>query len=152
MADPPGRVAADGRNEGGDVSIQGLTVMARTDPGQSSRRTASPSLKESPARDDRDLTEVTKVNWMWLDFPLMAVFFLAVAGIPLWLVLKRPDFSGQPGVGSLQAEMHAQRLIELRQQSWREMADRPANALHGDGSDLLRLRLAVPAEAGSGAR
>jgi hypothetical protein len=26
----------------------------------------------------------------------MAVFFLAVAGIPLWLVLRRPDFGAAP--------------------------------------------------------
>jgi len=30
-------------------------------------------------------------SWFWLNVPLMAVFFLATAGIPLWLVLKRPD-------------------------------------------------------------
>jgi len=36
------------------------------------------------------------VNWLWLNISLMAVFFLAVAGIPLWLVLRRPDFAGVP--------------------------------------------------------
>jgi hypothetical protein len=36
------------------------------------------------------------VNWLWLNIPLMAVFFLAVAGIPLWLVLRRPDFAAVP--------------------------------------------------------
>lgn len=36
------------------------------------------------------------MNWLWLNVPLMAVFFLAVAGIPLWLVLRRPDFSVAP--------------------------------------------------------
>jgi hypothetical protein len=36
------------------------------------------------------------VNWLWLDVPLMAVFFLAVAGIPLWLVLRWPDFAAAP--------------------------------------------------------
>jgi hypothetical protein len=36
------------------------------------------------------------VNWLWLNIPLMAVFFIAVAGIPLWLVLRRPDFGPQP--------------------------------------------------------
>jgi hypothetical protein len=30
-------------------------------------------------------------SWFWLNVPLMAVFFLATAGIPLWLVLRRPD-------------------------------------------------------------
>ena len=32
------------------------------------------------------------MNWLWLNIPLMAVFSVAVAGIPLWLVLRRPDF------------------------------------------------------------
>jgi len=31
------------------------------------------------------------MSWMWLNLPLGALIFLAVAGIPLWLVLKRPD-------------------------------------------------------------
>jgi hypothetical protein len=33
-------------------------------------------------------------TWLWLNIPLSAVFFLATAGIPLWLVLTRPDWSG----------------------------------------------------------
>ncbi len=33
-------------------------------------------------------------SWFWLNVPLMAALFLATAGIPLWLVLKRPDWSG----------------------------------------------------------
>ena len=31
------------------------------------------------------------MSWMWLNLPLGALIFLAVAGIPLWMVLKRPD-------------------------------------------------------------
>jgi hypothetical protein len=31
------------------------------------------------------------VSWFWLNVPLMAVFFLAWSGIPLWLVLRHPD-------------------------------------------------------------
>jgi hypothetical protein len=31
------------------------------------------------------------VNWLWLNIPLMAVFFIAMTGIPLWLVWKHPD-------------------------------------------------------------
>jgi hypothetical protein len=31
------------------------------------------------------------VNWLWLNIPLMAVFFLAMTGVPLWLVFKHPD-------------------------------------------------------------
>ena len=29
--------------------------------------------------------------WFWLNIPLAAAFFAAWAGIPLWLVIKRPD-------------------------------------------------------------
>ena len=32
------------------------------------------------------------MNWLWLNIPLMVLFAAAVAGIPLWLVLRRPDF------------------------------------------------------------
>jgi hypothetical protein len=91
------------------------------------------------------------VSWMWLNIPLMVLVVLAVAGIPLWLVLTRPEYSGRPD-GSLPPEPDAQRLVELREQSRREMTDRPANARHGDGSDLVRLRPGVPARAGSAAR
>jgi hypothetical protein len=31
------------------------------------------------------------VNWLWLNVPLMAVFFLAMTGVPLWLVCRHPD-------------------------------------------------------------
>jgi hypothetical protein len=31
------------------------------------------------------------VNWLWLNIPPMAAFFLAMTGIPLWLVFKHPD-------------------------------------------------------------
>jgi hypothetical protein len=31
------------------------------------------------------------VNWLWINIPLMAAFFLAMTGIPLWLVFKHPD-------------------------------------------------------------
>jgi hypothetical protein len=36
------------------------------------------------------------VNWFWLNVPLMAVFFLAITGIPLWLVFKHPDTGPVP--------------------------------------------------------
>ena len=31
------------------------------------------------------------MNWLWLNVPLMAVFFLAMTGVPLWLVSRHPD-------------------------------------------------------------
>ena len=36
------------------------------------------------------------MSWLWLNIPLMALFAAAVAGIPLWLVLRRPDFGPEP--------------------------------------------------------
>jgi hypothetical protein len=42
------------------------------------------------------------VNWLWLNIPLMATFFLAMTGIPLWLVFRRPD------TGPLPAAVRAQ--------------------------------------------
>jgi hypothetical protein len=31
------------------------------------------------------------MSWLWLNIPLMAAFSLAVAGVPMWLVLRRPE-------------------------------------------------------------
>jgi hypothetical protein len=38
------------------------------------------------------------VNWLWLNIPLMAAFFLTMTGIPLWIVFKHPDH--RPGLKS----------------------------------------------------
>lgn len=47
------------------------------------------------------------MNWFWLNIPLMAIFFLAITGIPLWLVLRHPD------TGPVPARAQAQRRPEL---------------------------------------
>ena len=31
------------------------------------------------------------MNWIWLNMPLGALIFLAMAGIPLWMVIRHPD-------------------------------------------------------------
>jgi hypothetical protein len=31
------------------------------------------------------------MSWFWLNIPLGMVFVLAIAGIPLWMVLRHPD-------------------------------------------------------------
>jgi hypothetical protein len=36
------------------------------------------------------------VNWLWLNIPLEAVFFLAMTGIPLWMVIRHPDCRPAP--------------------------------------------------------
>jgi hypothetical protein len=38
--------------------------------------------------------------WFWLNIPLGALIFGAVCGIPLWLVIKRPDTAPMPIGGS----------------------------------------------------
>jgi hypothetical protein len=30
-------------------------------------------------------------TWFWLNIPLCAVIFSATVGIPLWMVIRRPD-------------------------------------------------------------
>jgi hypothetical protein len=35
-------------------------------------------------------------TWLWVNIPLCALFFGATAGIPLWMVLRRPD-TGRSG-------------------------------------------------------
>ena len=38
--------------------------------------------------------------WFWLNVPLGALIFLAVSGIPLWLVLRHADLApARPTVG-----------------------------------------------------
>jgi hypothetical protein len=36
------------------------------------------------------------MNWLWLNVPLMTVFFVAMTSIPLWLVFKHPDRRSDP--------------------------------------------------------
>ncbi|MGE5293145.1 MAG: hypothetical protein ACM3ML_39360 [Micromonosporaceae bacterium] len=31
------------------------------------------------------------MTWFWLNIPLATAIFLAVVGIPLWLVIKHPE-------------------------------------------------------------
>jgi hypothetical protein len=36
------------------------------------------------------------MSWFWLNVPLAVLFFAAWSGIPLWMVLRRPDWRGKP--------------------------------------------------------
>ena len=41
-------------------------------------------------------------TWLWIDIPLCLLLFLAISGIPLWMVFKYPDtgpYSGGNGLG-----------------------------------------------------
>jgi len=31
------------------------------------------------------------MTWLWLNIPLGCLFFLAISGIPLWMVIRHPD-------------------------------------------------------------
>jgi hypothetical protein len=72
-----------------------LTFMAAANGDQNQLRSSPPNLRSLPAIGAGTSTEVTQVNWLWLNIPLMALFFVAVAGVPLWLVLRRPDLGPQ---------------------------------------------------------
>jgi hypothetical protein len=44
------------------------------------------------------------MNWLWMNIPLMAVFFAAWTGIPLWLSLRHPDTGPAMPVASTPAD------------------------------------------------
>jgi len=44
------------------------------------------------------------MNWFWMNIPLMAVFFAAWTGIPLWLSLRHPDTCPAPLAASALSE------------------------------------------------
>ena len=58
---------------------------------QSSLRKSGPSLEKWPATRPWTETEVRTADWLWLNVPLMAVFFLAMTRVPRWLVFRHPD-------------------------------------------------------------
>jgi hypothetical protein len=55
---------------------------------------------------------VSKVSWFWINMPLGAVFFAAVAGIPLWLVFRHPDARPAP-VAAVDATPQSRPVIVL---------------------------------------
>ena len=50
------------------------------------------------------------MTWLLINIPLMVLFFALCAGIPMWLVLKRPDgkpsLAAAPAVTRLPAREH----------------------------------------------
>jgi len=56
--------------------------------------------------DDEEFTMV----WLMVNVPLMVLFFALWAGIPAWLVLRRPDtnldVAAPAGISSLPARRH----------------------------------------------
>ena len=44
-----------------------------------------------PATPPPDLSTEAEMNWFWLNMPLAALIVAAVAGVPLWMVIKYQD-------------------------------------------------------------
>jgi hypothetical protein len=65
--------------------------MAAAKRRQSGFRSSLPILVMPPANGAGIADGGDAVNWLWLNIPLMAAFFIATTGIPLWLVFKHPD-------------------------------------------------------------
>ena len=53
------------------------------------------------------------MNWFWMNIPLMAVFFAAWVGIPMWLVLRHPDTGPAKPVALYTADDLAAEAAEL---------------------------------------
>jgi hypothetical protein len=84
------------------------------------------------------------VSWLWLNIPLMVAFAAAVVGIPLWLVLRRPDFG--PETASRPGEVPAPvgaRYAAARAGSAERARRAPVRARISDGA--WKLELARPA-------
>ena len=61
-----------------------------------------------PATPTPDLSTEAEMNWFWLNMPLAALIFAAVAGIPLWMVITHPDTgpdaaAAKPAAGTVSA-------------------------------------------------
>jgi uncharacterized protein YaeQ len=62
-------------------------------------------------------------TYIWLNVPIMAVIFAAMCGIPLWMVIKRPDTGREIKEAARRAEaipLHAVSRHEAER--WRESA------------------------------
>lgn len=61
---------------------------------------------------------------LWMNIPLMVLAFGLMAGIPLWMVLRRPSWSGKPEISAVPAYIVRQRReVAVRRQqpsrTWR---------------------------------
>jgi hypothetical protein len=60
--------------------------------------------------------------WFWLNIPLAAAFFGAWYGIPMWKILKHPDWASEPADG------HSGPLAEAQPVFVVDHAEYPAGA------------------------
>jgi hypothetical protein len=52
------------------------------------------------------------MSWFWMNIPLAVAFFGVWVGVPMWLILKRPDRGPAPVAAPVQARQAA--LVEPR--------------------------------------
>jgi hypothetical protein len=90
------------------------------------------------------------VSWFWLNVPLMVLFAAAVVGIPLWLVLRRPDFG--PETASRPGEVPARVGARYAQARAGSAEQQPRLAAARAGSAELARPAAVRARITDGAR
>ena len=51
---------------------------------------------------------------LWLNVPLMVLFLGLMAGIPLWMVLRRHDWHGKPEASTIPAYLAVRRTARVR--------------------------------------
>jgi hypothetical protein len=67
-------------------------------------------------------------TWFWLNIPICAAIFSAMVGIPLWMVIKRPDTGYEAAEVKARIRavpLHAvsrQEVVRWRESRWREAA------------------------------
>ncbi|HTS96374.1 MAG TPA: hypothetical protein VMI33_07110 [Streptosporangiaceae bacterium] len=60
-------------------------------------------------------------TYIWLNAPLMALIFLATSGIPLWMVIRRPDTGQEIEEAAARAEAIPLHVISRHEVvRWRE--------------------------------
>ena len=64
---------------------------------------------------------------LWMNVPLMVLAFGAMVGIPLWLVLRRPDWHGKQEARTIPAYIVRQRREATAQRQHPSRTRRPAH-------------------------
>jgi hypothetical protein len=84
------------------------------------------------------------VNWLWINIPLMAVFFLAMTGIPLWLVFRHPDRGPIEAVANSQAHVGAPAVARSQQsQAHPAVVAARQTAARAETAPMVAIRLSV---------
>ncbi len=76
------------------------------------------------------------MNWLWMNLPLAAVFFVAMTAIPLWLTFRRTDTGPNAVVPARTARADAARM-----RATRSGAARPAEVAHATAEQAWLARV-----------